>query len=1584
MKRLKLRFSNPVEILRFSSGEVTDPKTINFRSGQPIPGGLFCQKIFGSIKDYTCGCVPPQLSGKEHKGMTCSQCGVTLTQAKVRRERIGHICFPVPVLHPLAEKITAQVLNISPLALHDVVHAKIWIGIEFSKNGDFVVHDGGEYKQAKCILKDVRSAEAFDQSASAVYNIVRRIDLLRTMELHEGSNTAVAKFLKKAFYESFDLTRLFIQILPVLPPAMRPLLNMGHFYTGNQKNDIYSNLIWKKFRYESLLEHPYTNLKTILENEASLLQLGVEKVLYSGARIKGKFVPSLLHDLSGKEGHIRAHLLGKRVDYSARTVVSPGPYLKLDEAGIPRKIAYVLFRPFIIKRLLETVPKLNARKVHRFYMRQPPEAWSALEEVVKGRRIILNRQPTLHRVGMLSFKILLHDGNTTLLHPMVCAPYNADFDGDQMAIHLPMFEAAQQEVKTLLDPIQNLLSPLDGSPLIAPSHEMIIGAYYMTKMEETSPRYVKSKEQVLELYNLNVIKVNTPVMIYQNGEGFLTCPGRLLLGEILGEVPSVPVTKKEIKTYLENASLRLSNDELVDALEKIKEMTFSQVTRIGFSVGMDDIKSPSIKEEVFAEVDSFIANQISREESGEISSEELYESRIRAWLRAIDHLNSVFIEEAGETNPVVVMLRTGARVKASQVSQLAVTKGMQATSSGKILPFPVRPSLKEGLTAFEYFQTASGARKSMSDKKTATPLSGYLARRLVTMCRDFYISEGECSYVGPGISLPKKNAVGRTTLQGELICNNSSDEFVKVRSPVFCAAKRGICATCYGIDKVTRKQVKLGTPVGVIAGQSLTEPTTQLSVAHEEEVLVQRDGVIERARIGDLVDDLLDCLPVVRTYDGWEISDVSLLNITVPSMTKEGKMIWAPLQSVERHPSPKTLYKVVTRTGKSATVTGAHCHFTLDTNGKIVTAATDSLLKGSRIAIVGKFPEAARTTTLTGLEAYNVSGRVHLLPSELNLTFDLGWFFGVYVAEGSCTKSDISISNVTPEIRERVKTIFPEWVHDWREYKREQKILGSDKTYAGIDTKITSQSLSRFLQDNFGTGSACKRLPGWMYSTPNSFISGFLSGYLDGDGNINESRTAIRAHSISKKLLYDMSLLLTRLGVISKVYKTRSVNGSQKPVYELYVSFDNAKKLCHHISPVHPDKKERVSWLKTKAPYIKNDHLDSVCGLQELLISLTKKVNVASRDVNHKKHGRKYLRRQIRKLREASLQNNIDISEELQTLTDIAWSDVVWDEVVEVRKVSKTCNYVYDFSVPGTESFILANGIIEKNTMRSFHTSGVAELGETPLTVKARQGGVIKVSDGNPISSIHVGDDQYLVHTRECNILVEDFEEVTPGTSLAVYTSKDLLNEDISNKLGLLEYYYEVFQPKADEAVIARSDGIISLAKGEDGTIDIYVNGELQGGVTNTPVFVHDGEKVYFGQFLSYGEAYLNSLADNIHLAATVFVQRVLELYQDEEVNPNPVHLEIVFRGMSDLVVKEDGEIGILSQGDLGRRLVLGATELGKKHPSWLRSISFGYVRSRLQRAAIGFETTYDLPSERLMVGSFPLFDVHEKENDNV
>lgn len=1066
----------------------------------------------------------------------------------MRRTRGGYVnLLPdknYALIHPLAVNTVATLLHVEESDLNAIIIGGKSIRWEPDNEAGVVIIHGQLYKVIIEETKEDHLLTKMDTSSTSLFRLLTYVDIEKTCEFHEKNSGedpespwgTSANILRRFITEGLQLRDLFVTVLFMMPPDLRPILFTGvNTLIIDRKNEHYRRIVDKRYKLLFMNDvewikgdkYPVEFKKRFLRDHVISAQKYLSEWLLLGSfwRRKGVEIPSLMEDFLGKEGHIRNKMMGKRVDYSGRSVITPGPHLSINDVGLPKKMAYRLFEPWLLY-VLEQEYGLRTQEAAQLYIRHEPVVYKILEELVKDKVVILNRQPSLHRMSMFCFNIRLHDGHSILLHPMVCSPFNADFDGDQMAVHVPGSEEALAETKRLMYPVDNLISPADGSPVILPSHEMVIGAYDMTNTKEGKPYVCLSQEKAIEAYDRGLISLNDPVTVRTparfrsevSGEesGITeTCVGRIIIGDLFGVHISASLTKKSLKSVISAAYDVLGKERLTVALDQFKVLVYKHVSMMGFSLGIDDFVLPSTREARMTEAREFATTLATEHKEGKITEEERIERKVRKWMETIELLQKDFITEAGENNPLVIMLKTGARVSMTQVSQLVVAKGMQAKSDGGIIEDPIENCMRTKLSTFEFFVSCYGARKSMADKKMATPLSGYLARRLVNAARDLYISEQDCGYYGEGVEIERRYTLGRTSVTGEYFSEPStSSEYVTVRSPIFCRAYNGICATCYGLDFSKRVRVAVETPVGVIAAQSLTEPCTQL-------------------------------------------------------------------------------------------------------------------------------------------------------------------------------------------------------------------------------------------------------------------------------------------------------------------------------------------------------------------------------------------------------------------------------------------------------------------------------------TMRTFHTSGAAELKDSPLVIRAANAGEIYLErDGEHLIKIYVDKDYYLVHKKQARILVDEEDRVETGTPLAVYMSKSLVNEDIGGKLALLELYYESRSLHRHAAIVAKESGVVSFGADDDGeTLVVSVNGKEQGSTNDTPIFVHSGEIVRKGQFLSYGEASLGELSENISCAANVFVQRMQYLYEQEGITLAPVHLEMIFRSMSELVENKKGERGLLRMGEPGERLLLGVTTLGRLYPSWLKAVSFGYTKEVLTDAVNTCAVSRDLPSERIMTGEYPLFQL--KENNN-
>ena len=815
------------QVLTLSEGEVVNDTTYNFRSGVPSRGGLLCQKIFGPVRDWCCEC--GQLRGPRYKDRLCPKCGVTVLKASSRRRRMGHINLSVPVVHPLLKSSLANLLDISPKNLDHVLRGSKFVNWENSKNGVFILDDGRQCKTQ--IFSNQKHEEKPGCSAVFLHEMLTQLNIDATIV--QMTNREKIKQLREMSFllQNEGIDSYFIRLLPVLPADFRPSYKMRFgYYAQDAKNDLYRQIIWQSRRTATIKD--MFDFPLIIHNECALLQIAVEELMVEGSVIRGQKIASILNDLEQKTGLLRGNLLGKRVDYSGRTIIVAGPNLKMDEIGLPIQMAYEMYKPFILSYLEREIGSfVTARKR---YLEHHRDAYDALEAVVKTRRVLLNRNPTLHKYGLFSANPILTQEKSISINPLVCPGLNADFDGDNCNVHLCLSDEANNEAETIMCPTNNLLGALNSRIIKSISHEYVIGIHMMTKFSDKDPKQVRDDNQSLLLYDLNELRINDPVYYFVNGERYNTCPGRIILGRLIKVSVNEEMTNKALHDILSVSYDVIGSKGLARGLDKLIQISQKVFTMSGLSLGMDDFKEPSTRSAKFTEAINFQIKLQKDFENGNITDAERREEKIRNWHNTIEDVYNDWIEDTDENKPLRIMLKTGSRVSKSQVKQLIVAVGLQSTSSGDIVEDPVIETKgNTGQSPGGFFAAVSGARKAMNDKFSSTPKSGHLARKLVNASRDFYITEKECNYKSSyGIGFLASRGIGRTLLDGTKITKDSHNptDYVVVRSPVYCTARNGVCAICYGIDPSTRQLPVVGTPVGIVAAQSLTEPTTQLTM----------------------------------------------------------------------------------------------------------------------------------------------------------------------------------------------------------------------------------------------------------------------------------------------------------------------------------------------------------------------------------------------------------------------------------------------------------------------------------------------------------------------------------------------------------------------------------------------------------------------------------------------------------------------------------------------------------------------------------------------------------------------------------
>jgi len=899
---VRVSLASPEMIREWSHGEVKKPETINYRTFKPERDGLFCAKIFGPIKDYECLC--GKYKRMKYRGVVCEKCGVEVTQSKVRRERMGHIELATPVAHiwflrSLPSRIAA-ILDMSLKEVERVLHCEA-----------YVVTDPVETPLlAGQVLPEEAYQAALDEhgptfkagmGGDAIRELLRKIDpeyLARKlrMELSEAKSDAQIKKISKRLrvIEAFKSSKnkpewMMVEALPVLPPDLRPLvpLDGGRFATSDL-NDLYRRVINRNNRLRRLQELNAPEI--IIRNEKRMLQEAVDALLDNGRRGKTFTGPnkrplrSLSDMLKGKQGRFRQNLLGKRVDYSGRSVIVVGPTLRLHQCGLPKKMALELFKPFVYNKLEERGLAATIKQAKRLVEQETVEVWDILAEVVKEHPVLLNRAPTLHRLGIQAFEPVLHEGKAIQLHPLVCTAFNADFDGDQMAVHVPLSIEAQVEARVLMMSTNNILSPANGKPIINPSQDIVLGLYWMTRIRpgaHGTGKVFASVEEVISAYEHGSVDLQAAIKVRARGFLHETSVGRAMLSDILPEqVPfkeiNVVLTKKQIATLIDR-SFRIAGAKAACILaDKLMEYGFKYSTLAGLSISINDMIIPESKTQQLKDADSQVSEIQKQYDEGLITDGERYNKVVDIWAQTADKIakemmvkieKQKFVIDGKETegpsfNPIFIMADSGARGSAAQLRQLGAMRGLMAKPSGEIIESPITANFREGLNVLQYFISTHGARKGLADTALKTANSGYLTRRLVDVSHDVVVTELDCETkngleVGPLIESGEiiqpigDRILGRTVLvdvidpvSGELIVPAGAEvdeasvariesagiEKVLMRSPLTCESRRGICVRCYGRDLARGSTVSLGEAVGIIAAQSIGEPGTQLTM----------------------------------------------------------------------------------------------------------------------------------------------------------------------------------------------------------------------------------------------------------------------------------------------------------------------------------------------------------------------------------------------------------------------------------------------------------------------------------------------------------------------------------------------------------------------------------------------------------------------------------------------------------------------------------------------------------------------------------------------------------------------------------
>ncbi len=967
--KITISLSSPETILEMSSGEVLKPETINYRTYKPERDGLFCERIFGPVKDWECHC--GKYKRIRYKGIVCDRCGVEVTEKKVRRERMGHIQLTVPVAHiwyfrSIPNKIGA-LLGLASKKLDAIIYYERYVviqpGIKEKDNIkalDFLTEE--EYfdiidnlPKENLYLDDTDPNKFIAKmGADALFDLLTRIDLdqlsydLRDKAYNESSQQRKAEALKRlqvveAFREANSHIEnrpewMIVKVVPVIPPELRPLvpLDGGRFATSDL-NDLYRRVIIRNNRLKRLIEIKAPDV--IMRNEKRMLQEAVDSLFDNSRKANSvktesnRALKSLSDSLKGKQGRFRQNLLGKRVDYSGRSVIVVGPELKLNECGLPKEMASELFKPFIIRKLLERGIVKTVKSAKKIVDRKDPVVWDILESILKGHPVMLNRAPTLHRLGIQAFQPKLIEGKAIQLHPLVCTAFNADFDGDQMAVHVPLGNAAVLEAQILMLASHNILNPANGAPITVPSQDMVLGLYYITKARSSEPgKPVKGEgmffygpEEIIIAYNEKKIDLHAKIKVkypfLENGKRIFkvidTTVGRVIFNQVVPEeIPFINqvLTKKALRDIIGDVLKKTGTAKTAKFLDDIKEIGFTMAFRGGLSFNLGNLIIPPVKEELIADANNEVDEVMNNYNMGFITNNERYNQIIDIWTHTNSQLTYVLMDQLAKDdqgfNPVYMMLDSGARGSKEQIRQLCGMRGLMAkpqksgVTGGEIIENPILANFKEGLSVLEYFISTHGARKGLADTALKTADAGYLTRRLVDVAQDVIISEEDCGTLrGLTTTALKKNEevvetlydriLGRVSLHdiyhpqtGELIVSageqlneeisrtidNSPIEAVEIRSVLTCESKKGVCSKCYGRNLATGRMVQKGEAVGVIAAQSIGEPGTQLT--------------LRTFHVGGTASNIAIASKLEAKYDG--IFEVDELR-SVPYTNAEGK-----------------------------------------------------------------------------------------------------------------------------------------------------------------------------------------------------------------------------------------------------------------------------------------------------------------------------------------------------------------------------------------------------------------------------------------------------------------------------------------------------------------------------------------------------------------------------------------------------------------------------------------------------------------------------------------------------------------------
>ncbi|WP_443093416.1 DNA-directed RNA polymerase subunit beta' [Fundidesulfovibrio magnetotacticus] len=905
LKAIKISIASPEKIREWSFGEVKKPETINYRTFKPERDGLFCAKIFGPVKDYECNC--GKYKRMKHRGIVCEKCGVEVIASKVRRERMGHIELAAPVAHiwflkTLPSKI-GTLLDMTMVDLEKVLYFDSYVVIDPKETNLARLQVISEDQYLQIIDHYGEDAVTVGMGAEAIRSFIEEIDLAKLRaELREESLTTRSQTKKKKIIKRLKIVEAFLEsnnkpewmvmeVIPVIPPELRPLvpLDGGRFATSDL-NDLYRRVINRNNRLKRLLELGAPDI--IIRNEKRMLQEAVDALFDNGRRgraitgTNGRPLKSLSDMIKGKQGRFRQNLLGKRVDYSGRSVIVVGPKLKLHQCGLPKKMALELFKPFIYAKLEEKGLATTIKTAKKMVEREELVVWDILEDVVREYPIMLNRAPTLHRLGIQSFEPTLVEGKAIQLHPLVCAAYNADFDGDQMAVHVPLSVEAQIECRVLMMSTNNILSPANGNPIIVPSQDIVLGLYYLTVERSFQPgegKVFANPMECITAHHAGIVHLHARVKVRMDGKLVLTSPGRIMVGELLPpeapfELVNTVLNKKSIGRLVSEVYRLAGTKATVLLCDHLKDLGFEYATRAGVSIGVKDLTIPRMKAVILEKSTNEVDEIQQQYAEGIITRTEKYNKVVDVWTKATNDVASEMMKEISTDlmvdeksgkeerntsfNAIFMMTHSGSRGNPDQMRQLAGMRGLMAKPSGEIIETPITSNFREGLSVAQYFNSTHGARKGLADTALKTANSGYLTRRLVDVVQDVIITEIDCGTVdGLEIKHYEKSgeikqrlaerALGRVvmfdvfdpeTYEVLIPANTVVDETwalrieelglpnLTIRSTLTCQSGQGVCAMCYGRDLARGHLVNVGETVGIIAAQSIGEPGTQLTM----------------------------------------------------------------------------------------------------------------------------------------------------------------------------------------------------------------------------------------------------------------------------------------------------------------------------------------------------------------------------------------------------------------------------------------------------------------------------------------------------------------------------------------------------------------------------------------------------------------------------------------------------------------------------------------------------------------------------------------------------------------------------------